>query len=223
MGSRIMHYCIASLLADKLKPEPRSDFLLGGIAPDIHGLMGVPKGKTHFKDLDENGKNRINLDRFLHTYETRLAEPFYLGYLCHLISDQVWLAFYLEKVAYVSREQWQADLEKSYRDFNRLNGRIIKLYELKLSPLTVPLFEIEGYDQTYLPTLIDELALDFQLDASLETEKLEFYKNHNQEITSYINQAVNSCLKILSNQVGITINQHFPSFFHSKRINSKRE
>ncbi|OPA72992.1 hypothetical protein BVG16_31020 [Paenibacillus selenitireducens] len=28
--------------------------VLGGIAPDIHGLMGIPKGVTHFIDKDAN-------------------------------------------------------------------------------------------------------------------------------------------------------------------------
>lgn len=198
MGSRIMHYCIASLLADKLKPEPRSDFLLGGIAPDIHGLMGVPKGKTHFKDVDETGKNRINLDRFLRTYETRLAEPFYLGYFCHLISDQVWLDFYLEKVAYSSRGQWQADLEKSYRDFQRLNGRIIKQYGLTNEPLTIPAFEIDGYAKNHLPTLIAELEADFQHDITLSREPLEVYADDDSEIIQYIEQSVSRCLERLA-------------------------
>ncbi|MEF3309281.1 hypothetical protein PV433_10230 [Paenibacillus sp. GYB004] len=55
MGSRMMHYCIAALLADELSIKNRSEFMLGGIAPDIHGLMGVPKGVTHFKDTYASG------------------------------------------------------------------------------------------------------------------------------------------------------------------------
>lgn len=31
MGSRIMHYCISSLIADRLEIEQRSEFMLGVI------------------------------------------------------------------------------------------------------------------------------------------------------------------------------------------------
>jgi hypothetical protein len=44
-------------MGDKLGIENRNEFMLGGIAPDIHGLMGVPKGVTHFKDTDFKDDN----------------------------------------------------------------------------------------------------------------------------------------------------------------------
>jgi hypothetical protein len=48
MGSRVMHYCIASLLSDKLSIVNKTDFLLGGIAPDVHYYMNVSKDITHY-------------------------------------------------------------------------------------------------------------------------------------------------------------------------------
>jgi hypothetical protein len=63
-----MHYCIASLLADKLDIKNRDNFMLGGIAPDIHRLMGVSKDVTHFKDPDDHGGSRINYVRFYTMY-----------------------------------------------------------------------------------------------------------------------------------------------------------
>lgn len=87
LGSRIMHYCISFIIAERLKINNKNEFMLGGIAPDIHGLMGVEKGVTHFKDRDKDGESYINYMRFYETYEYIINKPFYLGYLCHLISD----------------------------------------------------------------------------------------------------------------------------------------
>jgi hypothetical protein len=57
--------------------------MLGGIAPDIHRLMGVPKGVTHFKDRDAKGRGFINYERFYNAHKSVIDVPFYLGYLCH--------------------------------------------------------------------------------------------------------------------------------------------
>jgi len=36
MGSRMMHYCIASLICSKIEIINKDEFILGGIAPDVH-------------------------------------------------------------------------------------------------------------------------------------------------------------------------------------------
>ncbi|WP_430787268.1 hypothetical protein VBD025_16005 [Virgibacillus flavescens] len=65
MGSRIMHYCISDIIADQVGFEDKTDFILGGIAPDIHGLMGVPKSVTHFKEKDEKGNVILTTSDFI--------------------------------------------------------------------------------------------------------------------------------------------------------------
>ncbi len=52
MGSRIMHYCISSLLADELRIVNKEEFLIGGVAPDVHYYMNIHKDITHFVDRD---------------------------------------------------------------------------------------------------------------------------------------------------------------------------
>ncbi|WP_339321218.1 hypothetical protein [Paenibacillus sp. FSL W8-0194] len=47
MGSRVMHYCISTLLARELGIDD-DQFLLGGIAPDVHKYMNAPKKESHF-------------------------------------------------------------------------------------------------------------------------------------------------------------------------------
>lgn len=193
-----MHYCVSSIIADKLGIEDRSEFLLGGIAPDIHGLMGVSKGVTHFKDGDKTGKSYINYQRFFDTYKEVIKEPFYLGYLCHLISDVVWLDMYLKKVEYISSEQWMEKLEVSYRDFERLNGRIIEHYSLQLNQHATPNVYIDGYNVEFLPTLLDLLSRDFLNNEYLMSEQLELFENDNSEIIDYINRSVIQSINFLS-------------------------
>ncbi|BFT70083.1 zinc dependent phospholipase C family protein [Paenibacillus sp. P36] len=199
MGSRIMHYCISSLLADRLGIENRNEFMLGGIAPDIHGLMGVAKGVTHFKDIDVSGKSRINYFRFYDTYKDNMNKPFYLGYLCHLISNVVWLELYLKIVGFASPQQLKEKGLVAYRDFERLNGRIIKQYSLKLHQHVLPTVNIDGYNSQYLPALLNLLRKDFTIDEVLMNEALELFNNNNFEIIDYINKSVDESMVFLSN------------------------
>ncbi|NGP43786.1 hypothetical protein G4V62_02035 [Bacillaceae bacterium SIJ1] len=196
MGSRIMHYCISSIIADKIKINDQSEFLLGGIAPDIHGLMGVRKGVTHFKDIDEAGESYINYVRFYETYKHAMNEPFYLGYLCHLISEDVWLDFYLKKNGEISSDQNNKILQTTYRDFRRLNGRMIELYSLQLHSHTIPSVKIEGYNANYLVKLLELLHEDFTIDHDLMNEPLELYSN--DEIIDYIDKSVEKSIDFVA-------------------------
>jgi hypothetical protein len=198
MGSRVMHYCISSLLSEALGIENKSEFMLGGIAPDIHGLMGVPKGVTHFKDKDASGRGFINYERFYDTYKPVIDEPFYLGYLCHLISDVVWLEIYFKKLEHVPTEQRNAKLQVAYLDFERLNGRIIKKYSLMLHSHVIPTVNIEGYNTSYLPALLDCMQKDFSMDEDLMNEPLELFNNDNNEIIEYIHSSVDKAVSFLS-------------------------
>lgn len=204
MGSRIMHYCIATLLVDRLDIQKQNEFILGGIAPDIHGIMGGSKDVTHFKDADAHGGSRINYVRFYETHKYIMKDqPFYLGYLCHLISDVCFLDTYFKIVPKsVPAEQWKEKVQASYRDFARLNGRIIKEYALALHEHTLPPINIQDYNADYLPVLLDALRKDFQLNEALMTEPLELFKDDHSEITDYINKSVEQSLEFLSS-VGI--------------------
>ncbi|MET3699588.1 hypothetical protein SAMN05877753_11260 [Bacillus oleivorans] len=199
MGSRIMHYCISSVIADKMKMEYKNEFMLGGIAPDIHGLMGVPKGLTHFQD--KAGNRHVDYLKFFKTYKNVINEPFYLGYLCHLISDEVWLDMFFKKVEYISPEQWKETLQTCYRDFERLNGRIVEQYSLQFHQHTIPNVNIEGYNTEFLPTLLRLLSNDFLINEELMSEHLELFINDNSEIIEYIDKSVSKSLNFISDFV----------------------
>jgi hypothetical protein len=230
MGSRIMHYCLSNLLSQQLQIDNHAEFLLGGIAPDVHPYMQLrqqqagqlispplqtlqpqqsqplepkpvkPKDITHFVDRDANGKGQINYLRFYEANEARMNEPFYLGYLCHLISDSEWTNdTYLKVVQRFTPEENELRQRFIYRDFSRLNGRIIRQYSLKLNAHTIPSrlgFEVYSLED-YMPDLLEGLRKDFACDEQTAAEQLELFLNDNSEIIDYMDASVNRCLQFL--------------------------
>lgn len=104
MASWIIHLRVAQQLYQKLHIEPIDAFVLGNIAPDsgvptADGSGFVPDTSiSHFRSLDGNGIKKIHENRFIGRYFTqqqRKSYPdkkyaFFLGYLTHLLTDQLW-------------------------------------------------------------------------------------------------------------------------------------
>lgn len=104
MASWIIHLRVAQQLYRQLKIEAVDEFVLGNIAPDSgvpaeDGAGYVPeKSVSHFYDHGADGKKYINEERFIRQYftperraaYTREQDSFYLGYLTHLLTDQIW-------------------------------------------------------------------------------------------------------------------------------------
>lgn len=104
MASWIVHMRVAQELIEKYHLKDKEEFVMGNIAPD----SGVPKEDSsgyepskdisHFKLVNEQGRNAINYDLFIKTYfteelrksYTKQQDTFYLGYLTHLITDNQW-------------------------------------------------------------------------------------------------------------------------------------
>ncbi|MFC5650672.1 zinc dependent phospholipase C family protein [Paenibacillus solisilvae] len=204
MGSRIMHYCIASLLSERLGLTNVREFLLGGIAPDIHAFMEVtkPKRVTHFVDVDEHGKGRINVLRYYNTYKEFVHEPFYLGYLCHLISDVVWSDMYDTFIQNMSMEERKETLQICYRDYWRLNGRLINHYALdhKTLPISREITINEVHFNSYLPALLEWLQKDFSFDEEVASQTLELFQDDNTQIIEFIDSSVQKSLAFINEQ-----------------------
>ncbi|MBU7316347.1 zinc dependent phospholipase C family protein [Paenibacillus oleatilyticus] len=200
MGSRIMHYCIGHRIAQKLSIEDHSDFLLGGLAPDGLHEMNHTKEVTHFVEREPTGRRRINYLRFVEKYKERIREPFYLGYLCHLIADEVWSAdMYFQKVRSLSAEERSEVRNMSYRDFRRLNGVIIARYGLQRNPHPIPEVIMDEISAESVASLLDDLDKDFDYDETAAHEPLEFLRH--DEVFHYIEASVNRCMAFLLKHV----------------------
>ncbi|UVI28021.1 hypothetical protein [Paenibacillus spongiae] len=181
MGSRIMHYAITAILADRLKIAD-SLFLLGGIAPDVHKHMNEAKEKSHFLKCDSEGIGYADYgsfyDKYLRESGSGSASVFHLGYFFHLISDDIWLKdIYYKKIKWLPQPEKKEAQAQCYRDFRRLNGKLIDHYRLQLRTLDVQPVAIDEIHYTFLPGLIQDLTDDF--------DRMDIHKHEDLELLQW--------------------------------------
>jgi len=196
MGSRVMHYCISSLIAKELGIQ-EDQFLLGGIAPDVHKNMNEPKSRSHFVKVDAEGKAYADFEGFRDKYLSRSIQPFHLGYYYHLISDWIWVEeVYVPKIKWLPQPEKKEAQAMYYRDFWRLNGKLIDHYALKLKPLEVKPVVMDEIDYSFLPELINDLSDDFAKKDEAKAQDLEILDF--QEVLHVLEKSVNVCVDKLS-------------------------
>jgi len=194
MGSRVMHYCITTLLAKELKIFD-DQFFLGGIAPDVHKNMNAPKSISHFVNINNEGKAYADYFQFHEKYLRNMSEPFYLGYFYHLLSDVIWVEeIYNKKIKWLPQPDKKEAQLKYYRDFWRLNGKLIDYYSLEIRSMDVKPIEIEEIDYRYLPELIKELEVDFEMKDSAKEQELEILEF--DEVIKILEKTVEECVAV---------------------------
>ncbi|TFE25214.1 hypothetical protein [Cohnella luojiensis] len=194
MGSRVMHYCIAELLANELGIVD-DQFLLGGIAPDVHKNMNEPKSKSHFIRSNSEGIFFADHIGFNEKYINHMKNPFYLGYFYHLISDAIWVEeIYYKKIKWLPQPEKKEAQEKYYRDFWRLNGKLIDHYFLILKPLQAKTIHIDEIDYRFLPELIKDLERDFEMTDEAKKQELEILDL--EEVIEILERTVKECVAI---------------------------
>lgn len=194
MGSRIMHYCITARLAKELKIDD-NQFFLGGIAPDVNKNMKTPKTISHF--VRTNNEEQIFADYlgFHEKYLRYMREPFYLGYFYHLISDVIWVEeIYYKKIKWLPQPDKKEAQLKYYRDFWRLNGKLIDYYSIEYRPMEVKSIEIEEIDYRYLPELVKDLENDFAMKDEAKEQELEILEF--EEVIDILERTVKECVEI---------------------------
>ncbi|MCR2806914.1 hypothetical protein [Paenibacillus soyae] len=193
MGSRIMHYCITSKINARLKLD-EAPFLLGGLAPDLNKYMNQQKSISHFAKYDANGVIYTDYNAFFDKYLINRQSPFHIGYYFHLISDEVWLRdIYFKKIKYLPTEEKKEAQQKYYRDFWRLNGKLIDHYSIALKQFLVEPVDIDEVDYSYLPELIHDLSRDFERMNEAKEEQLELLDF--DEVIQVLEKSIQTCLE----------------------------
>ncbi|MCY9513069.1 zinc dependent phospholipase C family protein [Paenibacillus apiarius] len=201
MGSRIMHFTIATILAGKLGIHDES-FLVGGIAPDASKHINAPKQKSHFVYKDAEGHSFVNHERFCRKYLSEQARPFHLGYYSHLIADNIWLQdIYYPKVKWLEANEKKETQQRYYNDFRRLNGILIDHYHLELKDMNPIAEEIDEIDWACLPALIADLKDDFERKDETRGEALQFFRL--EDIFIYIEKSVHLCMEAIADKVTV--------------------
>lgn len=218
MGSAVMHLCIGKKVAQKLNNSDRKEFLIGNLAPDLSKLTNQSKYISHFlKKIVINDAEREvpDLDKFLKKYKDRLNEPFIQGYLCHLISDDIWFRDYIPNhVVSITEEKDQIllrdiddyipyeDFRKiMYSDYAKINPYLFSLYKLNLKrfdDMNIDNPNMEEFEFEEIHRLIEQIS--YYLEFTEETiERIDDESEDEEE-----KEEEGESLELLSNTEVIT-------------------
>lgn len=223
MGSAVMHLCIGKKVAQKLNNSDRKEFLIGNLAPDLSKITNQSRYISHFlKKVNVNGVEREvpDIESFISEYKERLNEPFIQGYLCHLISDDIWFKNYIPNhVVAITEDKSQILLrdiddyipyrnfkDMMYRDYTRTNQYLFDLYKLNLKKfdnMDIDNPNVKEFEFEEIHRLIEQISYFLEYTsssiegASLDTEDEESVEVSDlellstTEIVTYIEEAIN--------------------------------
>ncbi len=169
MASRIIHTCIAIEICKVIDIPDKKRFFYGNILPDIVSLYHGSKDLSHFKGEPQSEfYTPFNYNSFYTKYKDKMSDSVYLGYLMHLIADDIWLRkIYIPYVKVNISENNKSELiKKYYTDFLKLNIFLIPKFNIKKdcveSVNDIPIEEINTTSK-YSDMLIKEFGKDFRV------------------------------------------------------------
>ena len=194
MASRLLHYLIASELAERQKIKDKNRFCIGALLPDLSGYEDGSYNTAHFwVELEKENKKGINWLLFRDRYAEQMEkDSLYLGYYCHLIMDSIWFSSIADKYIRNYPPEIKKDRYKAgYRDYQRLNYLLGKKYNLRYNIRNISIEEINEVKGELLENFLSALKDDIQCASEAKVEALEIYKLELME--EYINQSVAMC------------------------------
>ena len=94
MPSPLEHLSIAIAVSEAIGLDRLGPFFAGAVAPDVDKLLGRPRGTTHWwlPGSDLSGALRLIAarPRLAHAVPRSDLQRFTAGYLCHLVTDELW-------------------------------------------------------------------------------------------------------------------------------------
>jgi hypothetical protein len=201
MGSRLMHLIIGEIVASSLDViKNKRDFLIGSIAPDA-AFSFERKVITHYFEGDVDKRTRhVNYQRYIDTYLSDIKDDYSLGYLTHLISDNVWM----EHIYYPYELKQKQDLDPTflqrwYSDFRKMNTKLLCHYNMGylkdwLEIDALPR-EIDDITQDDLQKFIDVIYGDFEIIEENKDCELEVYNF--DDIIEYINLSKSKAIAVI--------------------------
>lgn len=223
MGSRMMHLIIANQVFEKLEVHNQQGFLLGGIAPDA-AFTRNRKSESHFYEghLDD-GTRCVNYSGFIEKYDADIQNEFMLGYVTHLVSDDVWMKSIYFKNDFNNRLQVDPNLLKRWHnDFRKLNGKLIERFDCadvkeKLIGANTQINSVSEINEKDLQIFTKETLSDFTYNKKDLDEELQVFNV--KEINDYIglatNTAINVCRAVIFENKKMT-NLKFTQYNHKK-------
>lgn len=194
MASRLLHYLIASELAERQEIKDKNRFCIGALLPDLSGHEDGSYNTAHFwVELEKENKKGINWLLFRDRYEEQMEkDSLYLGYYCHLIMDSIWFCSIADKyIRNYPPEIKKARYKAEYRDYQRLNYLLGEKYNVRYNIYNIAAEEINEIKGELLENFLCALKDDIQYASEAKVEELEIYKLELME--EYINKSVALC------------------------------
>ena len=210
MGSAVMHLCVGKKVAQKLNSVDRKAFLIGNLAPDLSKITNQSKYISHFlKKIEINDSEREvpDLDKFVKKYKNRLNEPFIQGYLCHLISDDIWFREYIPNhVISITEDKKQILLRDiddyrpyddfrsiMYSDYSKTNKYLFEMYKINLKKyddMNIPNPNMEEFEYEEIHKLIEQISyfLEYseenkeECEVEFDDNRMDDYDNNDEKL-----------------------------------------
>lgn len=129
-----------------------------------------------------------------------MEDEFILGYVVHLVADDVWLRdIYFKKDLKNRIDADPSVLAKWHADFRKLNSMLVDQFgyaelEQELASAELPETLIEEIEISNLREFIEETLGDFRSTKAFSGKDLEIYSI--EEITGYIKSAAEQAIRI---------------------------
>ncbi len=213
MPSHKIHIKIAQDIGQKLDVNIDS-FILGAVLPDLTNK--IPHYIAHFK-TDPNNHIFYNKDMFINKYLTKNKNPFLLGYLTHILTDEYYNN-YVKKNYYVFKDGKLCGITKldgqivystpkeacdiKQKEFIKYDKYLLNNY--KFPPLkdynvldNIPIIEECDYDKKYLKKYIDNY--NNEIKYKKENEKLNFDIISKDILDKLYNDCINYIINYMKN------------------------
>lgn len=195
MGSRFMHLLVADHVARELESTDRGRMLLGALAPDGHKSR-----QTHFKATPHPLflNNPMDYGRFILKYSDRFTDSYFVGYLSHLIMDDVW-TMKTEFSGFEKRVKEDPTVYAQYHDDLRLcNAKLdhyyqpTDLFDALLTASDAPdIDEVSGHE---VLSYKEEALADFSYPPDHVTQPLQLFTL--EEMVQYVERSKSKAVDI---------------------------
>jgi len=190
--SRMIHYMIAERVAEQVDIQDRNRFKIGCLCPN----MTASKADTHFPEVIGTQKG-INWYNYVNTYRENIwQDDLYLGALCHLITDCIWVHDIMEpriRSKAKSREEKQQGFQLGYLDFHRLNYILRKEFGLTYDLEEDRNIELVGVRHELYEEVFEGLYQDFFEELPAKKEELAVYPY--EMVLACIEHCIALCVK----------------------------
>lgn len=202
MASRVIHLAVSKRIAVYFGLSLER-FNLGNLLPDLHAGTRESKAMSHFRIIQEPYEDAktdkyqyFDYDYFLQKYNNKMDDDIYLGYYCHLITDELWIQnVYIKYMRDENRKKLIDQQDNYYHDFSRLNQIIKEKYNLKINVA----FELVQISEINYRKILD-LKIILEDDFKKKYDNLNLLLFDYEDIINFIEETSSMIIEVLESR-----------------------